>query len=42
MSHFDEHQIVLTLLQNIERETGFATTWRAEDLKAHWGESDLD
>lgn len=42
MSHPDEQRVVLKLLETIERETGFATTWRAQDLKAHWGEYDTD
>lgn len=42
MSHPDEHRIVLDTLHIIERETGFATSWRAEDLKAHWGDFDSD
>lgn len=40
LSHPSEHRIVLDLLTRIERETGFATAWRAEDLKVHWGEFD--
>lgn len=42
MSHAEEHRVVLDVLQTIERETGFATSWRAEDLKTHWGEFDSD
>lgn len=38
LSHPDEHRTVLRLLEDIERETGFATAWRAEDLKNHWGD----
>lgn len=38
LSHPSEHRTVLHLLDVIERETGFATSWRADDLKNHWGE----
>jgi len=40
LSHSDEHRIVLDLLSLIEEKTGFATAWRAEDLKIHWGDVD--
>jgi hypothetical protein len=29
-------------LIKIERETGWATAWRAEDLKDFWGDYDND
>ncbi|THW34355.1 hypothetical protein D6D22_08669 [Aureobasidium pullulans] len=31
-----EHQVVLETLAEIERTTGFATQWRAQDLKEYW------
>ncbi|KAJ6445460.1 C6 zinc finger domain-containingprotein [Purpureocillium lavendulum] len=38
MSHPDEHRTILDLLDRIERESGWRTRWRAEDLKAYWGD----
>ena len=38
MSHPIEHRIILDLLARIEKETGWATSWRAEDLKDYWGD----
>ena len=40
LSHRAEHKVVLDLLDMIERETGFATAWRAEELKDYWGDID--
>ena len=37
MSHHSEHKSVLDLLKYIEEETGWATSWRAEDLTEFWG-----
>ncbi|KAK9772539.1 hypothetical protein SCAR479_10756 [Seiridium cardinale] len=34
----DEHKFILDLLERIERETGWATRWRADDLREWWGE----
>lgn len=36
MSSRAEHQVVLETLAEIERTTGFATQWRAQDLKEYW------
>ncbi|TIA07567.1 hypothetical protein D6C80_09715 [Aureobasidium pullulans] len=36
MSSKAEHQVVLETLAEIERTTGFATQWRAQDLKEYW------
>ncbi|KAK4936050.1 hypothetical protein LTR10_023000 [Elasticomyces elasticus] len=41
MSHGTEHQAILDLLGQIERESGWATAWRAEDLKDYWGEMEF-
>ncbi|OAA54649.1 Zn(2)-C6 fungal-type DNA-binding domain protein [Cordyceps fumosorosea ARSEF 2679] len=38
MSNPAEHRAILTLLARIERESGWGTSWRAEDLKAYWGD----
>ncbi|OAA72893.1 Zn(2)-C6 fungal-type DNA-binding domain protein [Akanthomyces lecanii RCEF 1005] len=38
MSNPMEHKAILTLLEKIERESGWGTRWRAEDLKAYWGD----
>lgn len=38
MSHPVEHRIILDLLKTIEKETGWATSWRARDLKEYWGD----
>lgn len=40
MSHPTEHQAILDILALIEKETGWATSWRAEDLKEYWGDTD--
>ncbi|SPO00377.1 related to C6 transcription factor [Cephalotrichum gorgonifer] len=34
----EEHKVVLELLERIERQSGWATTWRAQDLKEWWGD----
>jgi hypothetical protein len=39
MSHESEHRAILELLAKIERDTGWATSWRAEDLKDYWGDT---
>ena len=38
MSSKSEHRVVLDALAEIERTTGFATQWRAQDLKEYWGD----
>ncbi|KAM5354455.1 hypothetical protein ACJ41O_001104 [Fusarium nematophilum] len=38
MSHPSEHRAILDLLDRIERESGWSTRWRAEDLKDFWGD----
>ncbi|THW21500.1 hypothetical protein D6D23_06408 [Aureobasidium pullulans] len=38
MSSKAEHRVVLDALAEIERTTGFATQWRAQDLKEYWGD----
>lgn len=38
MSHPAEHTAILKLLDKIERESGWGTRWRAEDLKEFWGD----
>jgi hypothetical protein len=38
MSSKSEHRVVLEALAEIERTTGFATQWRAQDLKEYWGD----
>lgn len=40
MSHPSEHRKILEILARIEAETGWATSWRAEDLKEYWGDMD--
>ncbi|EME44130.1 hypothetical protein DOTSEDRAFT_71818 [Dothistroma septosporum NZE10] len=40
MSHPSEHQAILGIYERIERETGWATRWRADDLREYWGESE--
>lgn len=40
MSHHSEHSAIVDTLTRIERETGWATTWRVEDLKEFWGDDD--
>ncbi|KAM3419770.1 hypothetical protein BST61_g3103 [Cercospora zeina] len=37
MSHPSEHGAILEIYERIEREMGWATKWRAEDLKEHVG-----
>lgn len=38
MSHPSEQKAILQLLERIEKETGWGTKWRAEDLKEFWGD----
>jgi hypothetical protein len=38
MSSKAEHRVVLDILGEIEKSTGFATQWRAQDLKEYWGD----
>lgn len=40
MSHPSEHKAILDIYERIERETGWATQWRADDLREHWGTLD--
>lgn len=40
MSHISEHRAILELLARIERESGWATAWRMQDLKDYWGLDD--
>ncbi|EYE92302.1 uncharacterized protein EURHEDRAFT_517850 [Aspergillus ruber CBS 135680] len=40
MSHCSEHEAIVNTLTRIERETGWATAWRVEDLKEFWGDDD--
>jgi hypothetical protein len=40
MSHASEHEAILEILTSIERETGWATAWRVQDLKDYWGDAD--
>jgi len=40
MSHPTEHKLILTTLRGIQRETGWAMEWRAEDLRDLWGNED--
>lgn len=42
MSHYSEHEAIVDTLIRIERETGWATVWRVEDLKEFWGDDDND
>lgn len=37
MSHPSEHAAILRIYERIERETGWATEWRAQDLREYWG-----
>jgi hypothetical protein len=37
MSHRSEHMAILAALERLEKQTGWATSWRAEDLKEFWG-----
>ncbi|KAL2818520.1 fungal-specific transcription factor domain-containing protein [Aspergillus cavernicola] len=41
MSHHSEHGAILETLTRIERDTGWATAWRSEDLQEFWGD-DVD
>lgn len=34
----EEHRIIVELLDKIERESGWATQWRVDDLREWWGE----
>jgi len=38
MSHSSEHKAILEIYERIERETGWATKWRADDLREFWGD----
>ncbi|KAK3187317.1 hypothetical protein K4F52_003948 [Lecanicillium sp. MT-2017a] len=38
MSNPTEHRAILEILGRIEKESGWGTQWRAEDLKAYWGD----
>lgn len=38
MSHPSEHRVILELLHRIERESGWPTRWRADDLREFWGD----
>lgn len=40
MSHPQEHDVIIRLLKRIERETGWATQWRIDDLMEHWGDAE--
>jgi hypothetical protein len=40
MSHQSEHKAILKIYERIERETGWVTSWRREDLKTWWGDAD--
>jgi hypothetical protein len=40
MSHPSEHRAILNVLERIQRETGWVTSWRRDDLKAWWGDCD--
>lgn len=42
MSHYSEHAAIIETLMRIEREIGWATAWRVEDLKEFWGDYDND
>ncbi|PLB54779.1 hypothetical protein P170DRAFT_452432 [Aspergillus steynii IBT 23096] len=42
MSHYSEHAAIVDTLTRIERETGWATAWRVEDLKDFWGDDEVD
>ncbi|KEF60680.1 uncharacterized protein A1O9_02241 [Exophiala aquamarina CBS 119918] len=37
MSHRSEHVAILAALERLEKQTGWATAWRAQDLKEFWG-----
>jgi hypothetical protein len=38
MSHSSEHKAILELYERVERETGWSTKWRANDLIEYWGD----
>jgi hypothetical protein len=38
MSHSSEHKAILELYERVERETGWSTKWRANDLVEYWGD----
>ena len=38
MSHPAEHRAIVTVLEKIERESGWSTKWRQDDLEAYWGD----
>lgn len=38
MSHPSEHRAIIDIYERIERETGWATKWRVDDLKEFWGD----
>lgn len=40
MSHPSEHNAILQIYERIERETGWSTKWRQDDLKEFWGPTD--
>lgn len=40
MSHPSEHRAIVNILERIQRETGWQTSWRREDLETWWGDSD--
>lgn len=40
MSHKFEHCAILEVLAEIEKDSGWATAWRAGDLKDYWGSTD--
>lgn len=42
MSHPAEHRAILQLFEKIERETGWGTKWRADDLREYWGDLEGD
>ncbi|PPJ60788.1 hypothetical protein CBER1_02364 [Cercospora berteroae] len=41
MSHPSEHRAILQIYETIEKEMGWATKWRVDDLKEHWGDVDV-
>lgn len=40
MSHTSEHQAIIEILKTIERETGWGTGWRVDDLREYWGDEE--
>jgi hypothetical protein len=40
MSHPSEHQAIISIFKMIERETGWGTEWRCNDLREYWGDED--